>query len=59
MLKFVCGHCGNGFDTHQGLEKHKTSHCAEARRGVYEREYEVEAVVDARGPPLFRYYKVK
>ena len=61
VLKFKCEFCSDGFDTHQGLEKHKTSHCREARRCTLNdgQEYEVEAVLDARGPPDFRYYLVR
>lgn len=62
VLKHVCQYCGDGFDTQQGLRKHTTSHCEEAKRRVYgttEEEWEVERVLDARGSPQFRFYLVR
>ena len=38
---------------------HVSMHCAEAQREVHSVEYEVEAVLDARGPPEHRYYKIR
>jgi hypothetical protein len=59
VLGFRCEFCGDGFDTRQGLRQHRSMHCAEARRGVHSQDYAVEAVLDARGFPEFRYYLVK
>ena len=62
VLKHRCQYCDWGFDTKQGLRKHITSHCEEAKRRVYEtteEEYEIEKVVDARGAPEHRFYLVR
>jgi hypothetical protein len=59
VLQFKCEFCGDGFDTKQGLQQHKSMHCAEAARGIYSQEWQVQEVLDARGSPEFRYYHVK
>jgi hypothetical protein len=57
LLKHKCEYCGDGFDTKQGQNQHVTS-CGLASRAVHEQDFEVEAVLDARGPPEHRFYKV-
>jgi hypothetical protein len=57
VLQYQCSYCGDGFDTKQGRNQHITT-CGLATREVHAEEFEVEAVIDARGPPEHRYYKV-
>ena len=56
VYEFKCV-CGRGFDTKKGLETHERS-CGEAQRGDMGK-WEVESILDARGPPQYRFYLVK
>ena len=59
---FKCKYCDRGFPTRSGVRAHQDlgwcgfQHRAEA---MSEEEYEVEAIVDARGDPAHRWFKVK
>jgi hypothetical protein len=60
LLKHKCEHCSHpGFPRRQGLALHQTRFCGMARREVHAQEFEVEAVVDTRGPPQHRFYLVR
>ena len=50
-LKFKCDKCIAGFHNKLGLSIHKARWCGEERREIFERQYVVEKILDARGPP--------
>ena len=56
VLKFKCEFCEAVFKNKQGLSIHQRRWCGEATREVYEEEYEVDRIVEARGLPERRFY---
>ena len=58
-LEHKCQHCGRGFDTKHGRNVHVGRHCKLADKGWHEEEFELEAILDARGRPDNRFYYVK
>ena len=58
-LKFKCDKCSAGFHNKLGLSIHKARWCGEERREIFERQYVVEKILDARGPPRTRFLKIK
>ena len=52
---FSCPDCGRGFPTKAGLAIHRGLHCKQ--RGKV--EYELERIVDVRGVPEERFYRVR
>ena len=54
----TCEYCGRGFDTKGGLNIHIGAHCKVAR-GLYGNRREVDRVVDVRGEPHQRFYRVR
>jgi exonuclease III len=58
-LDFKCQHCGRGFDSKHGKNVHEGRHCRLASKEWHEEEFEVEAILDARGRPDNRFYFVK
>ena len=52
---FSCSDCGRGFPTKAGLAIHRGLHCKQ--RGKV--EYELERIVDVRGVPEERFYRVR
>ena len=54
----TCEYCGRGFDTKGGLRIHIGAHCKVAR-GLYVDRWEVDRVVDVRGDPHQRFYRVR
>jgi hypothetical protein len=58
-LPFKCGFCERGFDSRHGCNVHAGRWCDAARVEMYEEEYEIEEVLDARGAPEQRFYYVK
>ena len=54
----VCEYCGRGFDTKGGLNIHKGAHCKVAR-GLYHCNWVVDRLVDVRGEPHQRFYRVR
>ena len=58
-LKHKCQFCGAGFYNKKGLDKHVNTWCGEAEREVFSKEYPVEKILDARGPPIRRFFKIK
>ena len=57
--EFVCKHCDRDFDSRHGLSIHTARWCKEAKVEKYEEAYEVERVLEARGSPDRRFYRVK
>jgi hypothetical protein len=55
----VCEHCDRSFSTHQGLVTHTSRWCGEAERESFPNDYQVDYILDARGPPDNRFYHVK
>ena len=55
----MCEFCNAGFDTQDGLNTHQGQHCGEAKKLLYESPFVVEKILDVRGPPERRFYKVK
>ena len=53
-----CKYCDRGFPCRHGLSVHVGAHCGLARRETFEEEFNVECVLDARGPPEHRFYSV-
>ena len=54
----TCEYCGRGFDMKVGLRIHIGAHCKIAR-GLYVDRWEVDQVVDVRGEPQQRFYRVR
>ena len=54
----VCEYRGRGFDTKGGLNIHKGAHCKVAR-GLYHCNWVVDRLVDVRGEPHQRFYRVR
>ena len=57
VLKFKCQFCDRGFSKKRGMEVHAEKWCA--RRETYEERFEVERIVQARGPPQNRFYQIQ
>jgi hypothetical protein len=64
-LKYVCKFCERGFVCSHGRSIHMAVHCTRAKQerarveaGAPSEDYEVEAVIDARGSPDRRFYSV-
>jgi len=57
VLKFVCEHCSDVSYNKLGLDKHLLT-CGEAQREEFAEPSEVEEILDVRGPPHRRFYKV-
>ncbi len=58
-LDFKCKHCARGFDTHTGCRIHEARWCEVARVELTEEAHEIVKVLDARGSPVRRFYKVQ
>ena len=56
MLKFKCEFCDAAFTSKTGLDHHLREWCGEATREVFEEEFEVDQIVEARGLPGRRFY---
>ena len=56
ILKFKCEFCDAVFASKVGLEHHQREWCGEPTREVFEEEYEVDQIVEARGLPDRRFY---
>ena len=56
MLKFKCEFCEAAFTSKTGLDHHLREWCGEATREVFEEEFEVDQIVEARGLPGRRFY---
>ena len=54
----VCEYCGRGFDTNGGLNMHKGAHC-KVTRGLHHCNWGVDWLVDVRGEPHQRFYRVR
>ena len=52
--KHICQECGRGFPNKHGLAVHKGRHC----KKQHTEEYEIDKVLDVRGPPDNRLYQV-
>ena len=53
--KHVCGACGKGFPTKHGLSVHQGRWCTQGGTT----DYEVEKIVDVRGEPNERFFRVR
>ena len=53
-----CTHCPAVFPDKHGLAVHLGRWCGAARRETFEQEFEVDKVLQARGPPQYRFYEV-
>jgi hypothetical protein len=59
VLKHKCEFCSAAFPTKAGLSMHVSRWCGEVDRGVYPEEYVIERILDVRGPPKRRFFKIK
>ena len=53
-----CPHCPAVYDCKHGLTLHIGLWCGTATRETFEEDYEVDRVLQARGPPEYRFYQV-
>ena len=58
-LPHKCEHCDRSFSSHHGLAIHVARWCGEATREHFPTDYEAEKIIDARGSPENRFYKVQ
>jgi hypothetical protein len=58
-LEHRCTHCQRGFDTLHGRRFHEARWCSVAGTVLTEQEFVLEKVLDARGSPDRRFYRVK
>ena len=58
-LQHKCEHCGRAFNSQQGLSIHVSRWCGEATREFFPSDFEVDKIIEARGSPDNRYYKVQ
>ena len=58
-LKHKCDKCDAGFYNNLGLRIHKARWCGELRREIFERQCNIEKILDVRGPPKRRFFKIK
>lgn len=54
----ICMFCNAVFDSKHGLSIHLARWCGEAERECYEKEFEVQEILSARGSPEYRFYHV-
>jgi hypothetical protein len=59
VLKHKCKDCGAGFHKKWGLAMHVNRWCGEAQREVYEKDHEIEKLLDVRGAPQRRFFRIK
>ena len=53
-----CDSCGRVFDSTWGRDRHTQLYCEEARREIFDEEFSVKKILNARGPPARRFYQV-
>jgi hypothetical protein len=57
-LEFRCPHCDRGFVCRHGRSVHIAQQCDLARVEYFPEEFEIGDVIDVRGPPESRFYRV-
>ena len=58
-FEHVCPHCSRSFSSRHGLSIHVARWCGEAEREEYVNDFEVQSILDARGPADNRFFLVK
>ena len=58
-FEHVCPHCSRSFSSRHGLSIHVARWCREAEREEYVNDFEVQSILDARGPADNRFFLVK
>ena len=57
-LDINCEYCNKAFFTEAGLRLHKREHCQQARVPTWERTFDIDSIIDVRGAPDRRWYRV-